>query len=162
MIEQAIIQTVELKAAELKFLMKLWGCKDYRGDISLLSPTAKTPAAKRDSPAERRCHRISKTLTDKGLVDYDTQIFRFALTPPCRMLLSLQTTSLPVTPDELNLLRGCKGSMTLEKLGNRVPPGSGQQLVRGLVSRKLLKITKYAITEVRLTKKGQHLLRKEL
>jgi len=158
MIEQAIIQTVELKAAELKFLMKLWNCEGYRSDISHLSPTPKTPVSKRDLPAEGRCHHICQSLAEKGLVDYDTEIFRFALSAPGRMLLSLQTTSLPVTPDELKLLRGCKGSMTLKKLGSRVPPGSGQQLVSSLVSRKLLKVTKSQITEVRLTKQGQQFL----
>ena len=150
MIEQATLEAVKLSAAEQKFLNKLRDYESCRSDISNLNPTPKTPASKRD--------RICKSLAEKGLVEYDTEIFRFALTPPGRMLLSLQTTSLPVTPDELRLLRGCKGSMTLEKLGNRVPAGAGQQLISSLVSRKLLKITKHAIREVRLTQKGQHVL----
>ena len=141
---------VKLKAAALKFLLKLGAYKDSRSDISALSPSAKTTATKRD--------RICKALAAKDLIEYDTEIFRFALTPPGRVLLTLQTTSLPVTPDELKVLRGCKGSMTLEKLGNRVPPGSGQQIVSRLVSRKLLKITQHRITDVRLTQRGKTFL----
>ncbi|MEL7070080.1 MAG: hypothetical protein AAGN15_15690 [Cyanobacteria bacterium J06581_3] len=137
----------KLKTIELKFLLKLLEKKAHRGHISELKPNCKTSAAK--------CDRLCRTLAEQGLVDYDTEIFRFTLTPPGRVLLTLQTTSLPVTPDELKLLKACKGSMTLEKLGNCVPPGYGQQLVRNLVNRKLLKVTRQQITEVWLTEAGK-------
>lgn len=139
-----------LKTVELKFLLKLLGCEGYRGKIRDLTPNSKTSASERD--------RICKTLSEKGLVEYDSEILCFTITPPGRVLLTLDTTSLPVTPDELKLLKACKGSMTLEKLGSRVPPGYGQQLVSNLVSRKLLKVSKCTITEVRLTLKGRQVL----
>lgn len=136
-----------LKTIELKFLLKLLEKKEHRGHISDLKPNCKTSAAK--------CDRLCHTLAKKGLIDYDTEIFRFTISAPGRMLLSLQTTSLPVTPDELKVLRTCKGSMTLEKLGHCVPDNMKQQLVEALVSRRLLKVVKLAITEVQLTEAGK-------
>jgi len=156
-----MLQQAELKAAELKFLMKLGNCEGYKSDVSLLNPTAKTPAAKRDSPAERRCQRICSSLAEKGFVEFDSEIYRFKISPPGRMLLTLQTTSLPVTPDELKLLKVCRGSMTAEKLGNCVPEGDRMRLIEELVERKLLQVVKYTIAEVRLTAKGQQLLQKQ-
>lgn len=133
----------KLEPIELKFLLKLLDKEGHRGSIAELQPNSKTSAAK--------CDRICKSLAEKGLVDYDSEIFRFTLSAPGRMLLSLQTTSLPVTPDELKLLRTCKGSMTFAKLGNCVPEVMRRQLVETLVDRKLLKVVKSTITEVRLT-----------
>lgn len=139
-----------LELIERKFLLKLFEASEYRAPISVLKPNGRTSLAK--------CDRICQSLSEKGLVDYDTEIFRFTLSAPGRMLLTLQTTSLPVTPDELKLLRTCKGSMTAEKLRNCVPQEGRSQLIRSLVERKLLKVTKKTIQEVRLTEKGKSLL----
>lgn len=143
----------KLETIELKFLLKLLETEGQRGHISALKPNSKTSKAK--------CDRICQSLAEKGLVDYDSEIFRFALSAPGRMLLSLQTTSLPVTPDELKLLRTCKGSMTPAKLGNCVPEDMRLPLVEALVNRKLLKVVKCAITEVRLTAAGLAFLRSQ-
>lgn len=140
---------IGLKASEQKFLLKLFNSDGYVSDIADLSPSEKTTAA------TRNC--ICRSLAEKGLVEYDSEIFRFTLSAPGRMLLSLQTTSLPVTPDELKLLRSCRGSMTAEKLGSCVPEAGRSQLVSGLVNRKLLKVTKRQILTVRLTAKGKSL-----
>ena len=67
----------------------------------------------------------------------------------------MHTTSLPVTPDELKLLKACRGSMTSEKLGNCVPANMRSHLISSLVERKLLKVIKRTITEVRLTEIGK-------
>ncbi|MEL7333915.1 MAG: hypothetical protein AAFN12_16835 [Cyanobacteria bacterium J06560_2] len=142
-----------LKAIEYKFLLKLANCEGHQAHISALSPNLKTPVAKRD--------RICQSLAEKGLVTYRSEIFRFTLSPPGRVLLSMQTTSLPVTPDELKLLRSCKGSMTPAKLGSCVPENTRQHLVKALVNRKLLKVIKMAITEVSLTSEGARRLHNE-
>ena len=142
--------TYQLEAIEQKFLLKLYEAQEHRAQLSDIKPNSRTSSAK--------CDRICQSLAEKGLVEYDTEIFRFTLSAPGRMLLTLTTTSLPVTPDELRLLRTCRGSMTAEKLGSCVPKEGRSQLIEGLVKRKLLKVTKKAIQEVRLTEKGKVLL----
>lgn len=138
-----------LETIELKFLLKLLKTEGHRAPISVLKPNSRTSAAK--------CDRICQNLAEQGLIEYDSEISRFTLAPPGRVLLRLQTTSLPVTPDELKLLRACRGSMTLARLGNSVPEGSRQSLVQALVKRRILKVVKRQITEVRLTAKGKAL-----
>jgi predicted transcriptional regulator len=140
---------LSLKAAELKFLLKLLGCEGYHGNITALSGSGKTSA--------RECDRICESLSSKGLVEYDSEVARFRLAQPGKTLLTLDTTSLPITPDELKVLKACKNSMTPSKLS--VPAASRQQLIHGLAKRKMLTITKSTITEVRLTAQGAQFLR---
>lgn len=142
-----------LRAAEVKFLLKLLGCDDYQGKITGLSPSSKTSASERN--------RICESLESKGLVEYDSEIARFVIAPPGRTLLSLDTTSLPVTPDELKVLKACKGSMTPGQLGSKIPAGAKQQLIGTLADRRMLKITKSIIKEVWLTAQGMQFLRRE-
>ena len=144
------LQAEPLRAIDQKFLMKLFGHQGHQAHISELSPNPKTPATKRD--------RICQTLAESGFVEYDSEIFRFTLAPAGRVLLTLQTTSLPVTPDELKLLRACKGSMPPAKLGTSVPANARAQLIMALVDRKLLKVVKTAIATVYLTEKGKQFL----
>ena len=142
---------MSLKAIELKFLLRLLGCEDYRGRITALNPSSKTSTAERD--------RVCKTLSSKGLVEYDSEVAYFKIAPPGRTLLMLDTTSLPVTPDELKVLKACKDRMTPGKLP--VPANARQQLISSLAERRMLTITKYTIKEVRLSAKGKQFLRDE-
>lgn len=143
----------KLKAIELKFLRKLLE-QGGRIDIANLSPNEKTPATKRD--------RICEKLADIGLVNYDSEIARFTISPPGRVLLTLDTTSLPVTPDELNLLRACKGSMSPGQLISKIPVGDRQRLIRDLAERRMLKVRSVAIKEVWLTASGRDFLDQQL
>lgn len=141
-----------LKTIELKFVLKLLGCDDYRGKITALTPNGGTKASDRD--------RICEKLGARGLVEYDSQIARFSLAPPGRTLLSLDTTSLPVTPDELKVLKACqraKGATTPGTVSG-VSAGDRQNLIRSLTERGMLKITKEAIKEVWLTAQGKQFL----
>lgn len=144
---------MKLEAAEIKFLLKLLGCSGYGGKISALAPSAKTTAAERD--------RIGESLSNKGLVECDREIARFTLAPAGKTLLGLDTTSLPVTPDELKVLRACKGSMTPGALGSRVPAHSRQQLLASLAERGLIKVSKVTLKAARLTAQGKQFLRDE-
>ena len=142
-----------LKPVELKFLLKLIGCEGYTGRISALSPNSKTKASERN--------RICEHLGADGYVEYDSQVSNFTITQPGKALLNLDTTSLPVTPDELAVLRSCKGSMTPSKIGSQIPSNSRQRLIQNLAERGLLKVTKSTIKDVRLTDKGKRFLRDE-
>jgi hypothetical protein len=141
-----------LKTVELKFLLKLLGCEGDRGKIIDLKPNSATSTAERD--------RICKDLSAKGLVEYDAQVGSFSLAPPGKTLLTLDTTSLPVTPDELKVLKAFKnkgGSMTPGKLLG-IPADFRQDLIRSLSDRGMLKITKEAIKEVWLSAQGKQFL----
>ena len=140
------LETVELKTIELKFLRKLLE-QGGHSEIVHLSPNEKTPVAKRD--------RICKKLASQGLVDYSSDVAKFTISPAGRILLTLDTTSLPVTPDELHLLRACKGSMAPGQLSSKIPMGDRQRLIRTLAKRKMLKIRSVAIKEVWLTAQGR-------
>ncbi|MGC1524658.1 MAG: hypothetical protein WA783_01280 [Phormidesmis sp.] len=141
-----------LKVIELKFLLKLLGCEGYRGKMKDLSPNGKTKASERD--------RICMALGTEDIVEYDSQVARFSLTSPGRTLLGLDTTSLPVTPDELKVLQACqkaKGSTTPGTITG-VSADSRQGLIRSLTERGMLKINKEDIKEAWLTDKGKQFL----
>jgi hypothetical protein len=141
-----------LKTIELKFLLKLLGCEGYRGKIADLKPNSGTSASERD--------QICKSLGAKGIVNYDAQVSSFALAPPGRTLLTLDTTSLPVTPDELKVLKACqkqKGAIAPGKLMG-VPEDARQALIRSLTQRGMLKITQESIEEVWLSAQGKRFL----
>ena len=141
-----------LKTPELKFVLKLLGCEGYRGKIQDLSPNSGTKAPERD--------RICRALGTKDIVEYDSQVARFSLAPPGRTLLGLDTTSLPVTPDELKVLKAgqkAKGATTPGTISG-VPADSRQELIRSLTERGMLKINKEDIKEAWLTDKGKQFL----
>ena len=102
-----------------------------------------------------------KSLGSQGLVEYISEVAKFAIAPPGKTLLSLDTTSLPVTPDELKLLKACKGTMTPGKLGKKVPVGDRQNLIKSLADRGMLKISKTAMKEVWLSAQGKQFLLEE-
>lgn len=141
---------MSLKAIELKFLLRLLGCENYCGKITALNPSSKTPTAERD--------RICQSLESKGLVEYSSEIAKFSIAPPGRTLLSLDTTSLPVTPDELKVLKVCKGTMTPGQLGQKIPVSDRQTLISNLAERRMLKIVKTTLKEVWLTPQGKQFL----
>lgn len=143
--------TPQVTALELKFLLQLLMFPNYRAPISRIRPNVKTTAAKRD--------RLGQQLGQKGLVDFDVTVTRFVLTAAGRTLLTLDRTVLPITPDELLVLRSCRGgSVTVGQIQAKVPKDQRQRLVNGLAQRGLVKITKSHIGEVRLTDAGQRFL----
>ncbi len=150
------LRMTSLKTIELKFLLKLLGCEGDRGKITELSPNSKTKAVDRN--------RICKDLGSDEWVEYDSEISKFAIAPPGKTLVGLDTTSLPVTPDELTILKACndaKGSMTPSKLGKKVPASDRQNIIRNLAERGMLKISETTIKEVRLSAKGKQRLLNE-
>ncbi|MEL6879702.1 MAG: hypothetical protein AAFP09_04185 [Cyanobacteria bacterium J06607_10] len=140
---------VSLEAAELTLLLKLLGCEGYRSDAVSLAPSRKMSVAQRD--------RICLALAKKELIDYEQEIARFAIAPPGRTLLTLDSKNMLLTPDELKVLRACNGSMTPEKL-SKIPESSRQGFIRALAERGLVKVTKQAITQVWLTAAGRQFL----
>lgn len=138
-----------LKTADLKFLMKLLGCEKYRGKIAALSPNSGTKSPERDN--------ICKGLGAQGIVEYESQVASFAIAPPGKTLLTLDTTSLPVTPDELKVLKACNGNTTPGKISG-VPSNVREDLIRNLAERGMVKIKKESIKSVWLSAQGKQFL----
>ncbi|MBD0337281.1 MAG: hypothetical protein ICV62_17480, partial [Cyanobacteria bacterium Co-bin13] len=88
---------MDVTTVELKFLLRLLAFPGYRTAISQIKINAQTKASERD----RICH----SLCSKGLVDFTEEVKQFGITPAGRTLLNLDTSTLPVTPDELLVLR---------------------------------------------------------
>jgi hypothetical protein len=78
---------------ELKFLLKLLGCPNYR---SSLSASGFKSIRGRD--------KICRDLGDRGLVDYSREIATVKILPPGRALLKMSTEQLPITDKELKVL----------------------------------------------------------
>jgi hypothetical protein len=143
-----------LTAVELKFILRLLGAPNYRAPMANLKPNAKTPAPERD--------RICMSLCSKGLVDYTAEVMQFAIAPAGRTLLNLDTTSLPVTPSELLVLRSCRAQpISPGKIDAKVPRHDRQWLIRGLAERGLVTIKKTQLKEAWLTTQGQRFMRDE-
>ncbi|MEL6249168.1 MAG: hypothetical protein AAFR15_14295 [Cyanobacteria bacterium J06627_15] len=139
-----------LTAVERKFLDELWAQPGYRAEIETIRPNPKTSATDRD--------RICQQLYDRELVDYTYDVTQFAIAPSGRLLLNLQTTSLPLTPMELWTLRACRShSISPARLPAKVPVQDRQRVIRQLASRRLLTLKKQRIQQVWLTLAGQRL-----
>ena len=142
----------QLSSLELKFLLRLLKFPSYRAPCAQLQPNAKTTATERD--------RLCRQLCQQGLVDCEETITRFSLTAAGQTLLRLDTSVLPITPDERFVLKsGQGGSITPGQIHSRVPKDQRQRLIAVLAQRGLIKVTKCHIGEVWLTAKGQAFLR---
>ena len=141
-----------LSSLELKFLLRLLMFPDYRAKLSQLRPSPKTSATDRD--------RLCRHLRQQGLIDCEETATRFGLTAAGRTLLTLDTSVLPITPDERFVLKSCQGgSITPGQIHPKVPKDQRQRLITGLAQRGLLKVTRYQIGEVWMTMAGQTFLR---
>jgi len=78
---------------ELKFLLKLLGCPNYRSSLSASSFKSITGKEK-----------LCRDLGDRGLVDYSREIATVKILPPGRALLKMNTEQLPITDKELKVL----------------------------------------------------------
>jgi len=140
---------------ELKFLLKLLGCRDYR---SLLS--AKTFGSIKNK------NKICQDLHDRALIDYSREIGSIKILPPGRALLKMDVTHLPIAPNELNVLKA------LGKVSGKVAPSKisvkslksaeRDRILETLRDRGLIEVElkiKRQKAEVWLTPRGQEFLR---
>jgi hypothetical protein len=78
---------------ELKFLLKLLGCPNYRSSLS-------ASGFKSIRGRDKTC----RDLGDRGIVDYSREIATVKILPPGRALLKMSTEQLPITDKELKVL----------------------------------------------------------
>lgn len=95
-----------MESKELKFVLKLLGCKEYRSLIS---------SAIFDSFKQEKA-KICHALSDRHLVDFDREISSLRITPAGKNVLKMDMTKLPISPLEYKILQ------VLLKAGGKVVP----------------------------------------
>jgi hypothetical protein len=142
---------------ELKFLLKLLGCPNYRSSLS-------ASGFKSITGREKLC----RDLSDRNLVDYSREIASVKILPPGRALLKANKDQLPLTPDELKVLESIgkvSGKITPSKITVKSVKSVERDAIlqrfheRGLIEAET-KIKRQK-AEVWLTERGQQYLRDE-
>lgn len=144
---------MELSALEMKFLLRLLEhAPSYRTPISKIKPpNSKTSASERDKACKKLC--------SEGLIEYIEEVVRYEIKPAGKTLLKSDTSTIPVSPEELALLKVAETKAATPGQANKVPAGDRQQLLSQLKERGLISITKSQIKDVWLTPQGfQYLL----
>jgi hypothetical protein len=142
---------------ELKFLLKLLGCPNYRSSLSASGFKSITGKDK-----------ICRDLSDRNLVDFSREIASVKILPPGRALLKTNKDQLPLTPDELKVLESigkASGKITPSKITVKSVKSVERDAIlqrfheRGLIEAET-KIKRQK-AEVWLTERGQQYLRDE-
>lgn len=109
---------------------------------------------------QARRDRLWRQLQHKGLVEFDLVVTRFGLSAHGRMLLQLDRSVLPVTPDEKYVLQSCRDrSIHPDQICYKVPRDYRQKLVLGLAQQGLVRITRQQLGKIWLTPAGKAVLR---
>lgn len=136
---------------ELKFVLKLLGEADYRAPLSKVQLNNQTKASERE--------KICRTLCDRSLVECSHEVTKLKIAPPGKALLKLDPAKLPVTDQELKVLRASeKEKITPGK--TNVPAAQRQVIIQGLADRGLIEL-ETKIKEVWLSDRGREYLRDE-
>jgi hypothetical protein len=143
-----------MEIIELKFLLKLLGFPGYKASLSKITPNSQTSAADRE--------RICRKLHTRELLACSYEITKFKIASPGKALLKLDPGKVPVTPQELKILKACeKKTITPGKTG--IPEAERQTAIQGLADRGLIQVDKKdkKIKEVWLTERGKEELREK-
>ncbi len=140
---------------ELKFLLKLLGCPNYRSSLSASSFKSITGKEK-----------LCRDLGDRGLVDFSREIATVKILPAGRARLKMNTEQLPLTDKELKVLEKISkssGKIAPSKITvSSVKAAEREAILERLGERGLIEVEKQlkkAKAEVWLTKRGQEYLR---
>jgi predicted transcriptional regulator len=142
---------------ELKFLLKLLGCPNYRSSLSASSFKSITGKEK-----------LCRDLGDRNLVDFSREIASVKILPAGRALLKMSTEQLPITDKELKVLEKISkssGKIAPSKISvSSVKAAEREAILESLGERGLIEVEKKlkkAKAEVWLTERGQEYLRDE-
>jgi hypothetical protein len=140
---------------ELKFLLKLLGCSDYRSSLTASG-----------FKAFKGKEKICQNLGDRELVDYSREIAAVKILPPGQALLKADTDQLPLKPNELKVLESiskASGKITPSKINVKSVKSEERDAIlqsfdeKGLIEAEIkIKKTK---AEVWLTERGIEYLR---
>jgi hypothetical protein len=138
---------------ELKFLLRLVGQENYEGKISELKPNSKTTISDTES--------ICRKLRDREYVACKEEITKIKINSAGKALLKLNSDELPVTGDELKILKACATKTITPGKTNVTPTEKRQELIASLVQRGLITAADTRIERVWLTERGKEFLAKE-
>ncbi|MGK7874370.1 MAG: transcription factor RcaD [Xenococcaceae cyanobacterium] len=146
-----------MKTDELKFLLKLLGCPDYRSSL--------TARGFKDFKGK---DRICRDLCDRGIVDFTREIATIKMLPPGSALLDIDKEQLPLTANELKVLEKIgkvSGNITPSKIRVKSIKSAERDAIlqsfdeRGFIE-VILKIKRQK-AEVWITQEGLEYLRDE-
>jgi DNA-binding MarR family transcriptional regulator len=142
---------------ELKFLLKLLGCPNYRSSLSA--------SGFKDFKGK---DKICRDLGDRDLVDFSREIASVKILPAGRALLKMSTEQLPITDKELKVLEKIgksSGKTAPSKITvSSVKAAEREAILESLGERGLIEVEKQlkkTKAEVWLTERGQEYLRDE-
>jgi hypothetical protein len=140
---------------ELKFLLKLLGCSDYRSSLTASG-----------FKAFKGKEKICQNLGDRELIDFSREIAAVKILPPGQALLKTDTDQLPLKPNELKVLESiskASGKITPSKINVKSVKSEERDAIlqsfheKGLIEAEIkIKKTK---AEVWLTERGIEYLR---
>lgn len=137
-----------METIELKFILKLLGCDDYRAPLSKIQLNKQTKASDRE--------KLCRQLCDRALVECSYEVIKLKIAPPGRALLKLDATTLPVTDQEFKVLRASqKEKITPTK--TNIPVAERQAIIQSLADRGLIMV-ETKIKEVWISGRGQEYL----
>lgn len=146
-----------MEPTELKFLLKLLGCPDYRSPLT-------APRLEEFGKGKDRI-KICQDLGKDGLVDFSREIAAVQIAPPGRALLEIATDQLPISTKELKVLQKigrASGKTAPGKIRiSSVKAAERDKILQSFRDRGLIEVqTKLRIkkAEVWLTDQGQECL----
>jgi hypothetical protein len=139
-----------METKELKLLLQLLGCPDYRGKMAAVKPTSGTKV----SETQRFCRKLA----DRELVTLHEEIKKFKISPAGKTLLNADLENLPLSDAELTVLQvAAKGPSTPGD--TKLPANQRQSVLLSLCDRGLLRAIERKIVEVSLSARGKEFLR---
>ncbi len=139
---------------ELKFLLKLLGCENYRS--SLTGNVFKSFKGK---------NSICQSLGDREIIDYSREIANVKILPPGKALLELDAAQIPIEEKELKILESvgkASGKVAPSKIKSSLKAAQKEEILKKLSDRGLIEAEiklKKTKAEVWLTERGIELLR---
>jgi DNA-binding PadR family transcriptional regulator len=142
---------------ELKFVLKLLGCPNYRSSLSA--------SGFKDFKGK---DKICRDLGERGLVDYSREIASVKTLPAGRALLKTDKDQLPLTPNELKVLESlvkASAKIAPSKIGVKsLKSEERDAILQRFHERGLIEVEtkiKRQKAEVWLTERGQEYLRED-
>ena len=145
-----------MESIELKFILKLLGCTNYRSSLS-------ANAFSGFKGKEKICHNLGT----QELIDYSREIASVKILSPGRALLEIDSKDLPISPQELKVLEKVakesgKIAPSKLKLPSSVKSADRETILKNLSERGLVEVEsklKTTKAEVWLTERGIEYLR---
>ncbi|MEA5594467.1 transcription factor RcaD [Rivularia sp. UHCC 0363] len=139
---------------ELKFLLKLLGCENYRSTLS--GNAFKSFKGK---------NTICQNLGDRDIIDYSREIATVKILPPGQALLELDAAEIPIEQKELKILENvgkASGKIAPSKIKSSLKAAQKEEILKSLGDRGLIETEikiKKTKAEIWLTERGIEFLR---